>query len=301
MIGWAAIIVLLMHPEPSQTINPVVPEHLIAAFGQRPLLRGLMAVAAGFVKGITEPIGCPDTVPRQALFLYCVRGSGWCDVAGRPQTIRQGNILVVPPAATVTCRARTAEPWTIHWARASGALLPDYLEALTSGFPSGVLHVGDDSELVRLFNEIRRALQRGPGMAALLRASHALAYLLAVLIEKHQQSTVADESTTQKVAAAIIYMSEHLDAPVTIPALARLANLSPTYFSGIFKQQTGCAPREYLHLLRIHRACELLNSTELSIKQIAAQAGYQDQFHFSRQFKAFHGLSPTQYRGSPQL
>jgi AraC-like DNA-binding protein len=48
-----------------------------------------------------------------------------------------------------------------------------------------------------------------------------------------------------------------------------------------FKEQTGCSPRDYLHLLRIHRACQLLRNSPPHVKEIAARLGYQDQFHFS--------------------
>ena len=91
-------------------------------------------------------------------------------------------------------------------------------------------------------------------------------------------------------------MSEHLDQPMRVSALAALANLSPAHFSALFKEQTGCSPRDYLHLLRIHRACQLLRTTTLNVKEIATRLGYQDQFHFSRQFKAFQGVSPSEYR-----
>ena len=91
-------------------------------------------------------------------------------------------------------------------------------------------------------------------------------------------------------------MSEHVAEPLRVSMLARLAGLSPDYFAQLFKVQTGCSPREYLHLLRIHRACRLLETTSLGIKQIANQLGYQDPFHFSRKFKGFQGLSPTEYR-----
>lgn len=289
-----------MHRSASQSTNSVVPEHLIAALHQNPLLRSLIATAAGFAQRITEPLGYAGSVPGHASFIYCVRGSGWCDISGRLRAVHPGDLLLLPPATTSTCRASASDPWTIHWARATGTLLPDYLDALDSGNHLGVLHVGDDPELIRLFNEILRSLQRGNSLADLLRASHALAHLLTVLIAKHQGSSVADRSTTQKIGEAIIYMSEHLDEPVTISTLARLASLSPTYFTGLFKKQTGCAPRDYLHLLRIHRACQLLQNTGLTIKQIASCVGYQDQFHFSRQFKAFQGVSPSQYRGSLQ-
>lgn len=280
---------------PSQTVN--IPVQAIAGLGQHPLLRGILAVAAGFSKGNSGPL-CPAYRGKQAVFIHCARGSGWCEASGRLHAVRRGDLLIIPPGATNAWRARASDPWTIHWASGTGALLAEYLQTLNCGDRPIVVHVGDDSEIVRLFHEILLSLQHGAALLDLLRASHALAHLLVVLIEKNHETSAPNSDTTEKIGEAIIYMSEHLDESVAISALARLASLSPRYFSSLFKQQTGCAPREYLHLLRIHRACQLLNSTELSIKQIASQVGYQDPLHFSRQFRAFQGLSPTQYRGS---
>ena len=117
-------------------------------------------------------------------------------------------------------------------------------------------------------------------------------------IAPRKARTVVNLVRGQKVAEAIIYMSEHLDQPMRVSALAALANLSATHFSVLFKEQTGCSPRDYLHLLRIHSACQLLRTSNLNVKEIAARLGYQDQFHFSRKFKAFSGVPPSLYRAT---
>src|ERR1035438_3835110 len=93
-------------------------------------------------------------------------------------------------------------------------------------------------------------------------------------------------------------MSGHLDQPLKVKALAAMASLSPAHFAVVFREQTGSSPRDYLHLLRMHRACEWLTSTSTSLKEIADRLGYQDQFHFSRRFKAFSGVAPSNYRAA---
>jgi len=91
-------------------------------------------------------------------------------------------------------------------------------------------------------------------------------------------------------------MSEHLEQPLKVRALAALAGVSPAHFRALFKEQTGSSPRDYLHLLRMHRACQWLTDTTWSLKEVASRLGYQDQFHFSRKFKAFSGVAPSGYR-----
>jgi AraC-like DNA-binding protein len=275
----------------------LVPERVLkAALREQPLLRGLLIAGAGYSPKATGQLRRRVQSLDQALLIYCVKGGGWCELAGQLHTVRAGDLLVLPPDVAYTCGAHVANPWTIHWASALGANLPDYLNELGVSVQSPLVSMGEDLQLARLFNEVLQTLEHGSSFLNLLQASHALAHLLAVSIRHRHEHTRDASDAVEKVAQGIIYMSEHLDQPLRVSALAALANLSQAHFSVLFKQQTGCSPRDYLHLLRIHRACQLLRGSTLNVKEIASKLGYLDQFHFSRQFKAFQDLSPTEYR-----
>ncbi len=260
------------------------------------LLRGLVAVAAGFSHGLAVSLKQGARRPRQATFIFCTKGRGWWEAHGRLSVIRKGDLLVLPPGSTHSCGPQASNPWTVHWVRAEGEHLADYLRELALGPQTPVLHLGEDPQQIRLFTEILHCLRRGASFANLLQASQALGYLLSCLIQKRQAATPESSDTVHRVAQSIIYMSEHLEESLRVSALARLAGLSRTHFGELFKDQTGCSPREYLHLLRIHQGCRLLSDSTLSVKEIAARIGYHDLFHFSRQFKAFQGISPSEYR-----
>ncbi len=268
---------------------------------ERSLLRGLLTAGAGYAPKATGHLRCRPQSLDQALLIYCVKGVGWCEFAGQLHTVRAGDLLVLPPGVPFTCGAHVANPWTIHWACALGENLPEYLDELGISAQAPLVWMGEDLQLARLFNEVLQTLESGAAYLNLLQASHALAHLLAVKHPASPRTHSRRLGGVEKVAQAIIYMSEHLDQPLRVSALAALANLSQAHFSVLFKQQTGCSPRDYLHLLRIHRACQLLRGSTLNVKEIASRLGYQDQFHFSRQFKAFQGLSPTEYRDSSTL
>ena len=280
----------------------LLPERVVkTALRERSLLRGLLATGAGYAPKATGHLRCRPQSLDQALLIYCVKGVGWCELAGQLHTVRAGDLLVLPPGVPYTCGAHVANPWTIHWACALGENLPEYLDELGISAQAPLVWMGEDLQLARLFNEVLQTLESGTSFLNLLQASHALAHLLAVSIRHRHERTRDASDVVEKVAQGIIYMSEHLDQPLRVSALAALANLSQAHFSVLFKQQTGCSPREYLHLLRIHGACQLLRGSTLNVKEIASRLGYQDQFHFSRQFKAFQGLSPTEYRESRTL
>ncbi len=102
----------------------------------------------------------------------------------------------------------------------------------------------------------------------------------------------------RKIARSIAFISQHLSEPIKVTQLAKMENLSPSYFWALFKQKTGYAPIDFLIRLRMHQACHLLKRTNMPVNKIAATLGYNDSLYFSRAFKSIHGVAPTIYRGA---
>src|SRR5262249_21388023 len=81
--------------------------------------------------------------------------------------------------------------------------------------------------------------------------------------------------------------------------LAKLAadvGVEPPYLARAFRQQTGCTMSEYRRRLWVHKAAHLLTSTDMSLSQVALAAGFADQSHLCRVFKAQLGITPQAYR-----
>ena len=78
--------------------------------------------------------------------------------------------------------------------------------------------------------------------------------------------------------------------------MAEYANVSSFYLSRLFKEEKGITFINFLTDRRLEKSRELLNDTNLSIKEITASIGYNDQNYFSRLFKNKYGVSPTEYR-----
>jgi AraC-like DNA-binding protein len=75
-----------------------------------------------------------------------------------------------------------------------------------------------------------------------------------------------------------------------------MVGLSESRCFELFKQATGHTPLNWFIRARMRCAGELLQPSDLRIKEVAARVGYEDQFYFSRLFKAVHGLAPTEDR-----
>ena len=108
--------------------------------------------------------------------------------------------------------------------------------------------------------------------------------------------TYPERLAARRIATCLVYMLEHLDTPVRVPELCRIADLSKSHFFALFKRATGDTPINFVTRARTHRACAMLSETNMTVKEIAASLGYRDVFYFSRTFKLFHGLSPSHYR-----
>lgn len=94
---------------------------------------------------------------------------------------------------------------------------------------------------------------------------------------------------------------ENLENPPSVSDLARESCLSVSRFSHLFRDVTGQSPMEYIQIVRIERAKELLASTDLTIREISEQLNFYDQNYFSRMFKQWVRMSPLQWRKRQRL
>src|SRR5690242_14120665 len=91
-------------------------------------------------------------------------------------------------------------------------------------------------------------------------------------------------------------MREDVRGELSLRQFAQSVNLSVWRLCHIFKSDVGMPPIRYLRLLRMERAKHLLESSFLSVKEIAFQVGLNDESHFVRDFKSTYGFSPALYR-----
>jgi transcriptional regulator GlxA family with amidase domain len=100
----------------------------------------------------------------------------------------------------------------------------------------------------------------------------------------------------KRVEKIIQMMREDVRGELSLGEFAQSVNLSVWRLCHIFKSDVGMPPIRYLRLLRMERAKDLLESSFLSVKEIAYQVGLNDESHFVRDFKSTYGYSPALYR-----
>ena len=95
---------------------------------------------------------------------------------------------------------------------------------------------------------------------------------------------------------AVLYVRTHFRENISAEAVAKTVHLSPNYFSEYFKKQTGEKFSIFVLRLRVEFAANLLRISDLSIKEVAFESGFNSAAYFSNTFKDFYGVSPERYR-----
>ncbi|MEY8522093.1 helix-turn-helix domain-containing protein [Lachnospiraceae bacterium 38-10] len=104
------------------------------------------------------------------------------------------------------------------------------------------------------------------------------------------------DHTNDLIRQAKEYIDDHFYKDMSLDDISRELNISPYYFSKLFKEETGENFVEYVTGRRMDRAKYLLRNPDKSIKEICAEVGYSDPNYFSRIFKKYQGVSPTEYK-----
>ena len=102
----------------------------------------------------------------------------------------------------------------------------------------------------------------------------------------------------RRLACVVEYVRNNLDKPLAVSALSRMAEMSQSHFSKLFKLSTGLAPHQFVLQERINRSKELLRQDNARIVDVALGVGFENQAHFTTVFGNLVGMTPRQFQRS---
>lgn len=105
-----------------------------------------------------------------------------------------------------------------------------------------------------------------------------------------------DKFVEQYRLPSLQYIHENYADDISITKLAAIENYNVSYFTSWFRKKTGCVPSDYLKIVRIEKAKEILVTTQYRVIDVALQVGYKDSSAFIRAFSGLTGMTPNQYR-----
>ncbi len=207
-----------------------------------------------------------------------------------PQTVREGSLLWIPAVRQAILRTGPDGFCQKVSLTVSGILLPDW--QLRSGFDlCRILPDIDRKRFELLMEDFRRI--SGQQSEDTLQENSLLSWKLLQFLRNpfpKQQIPERFQKLPEK-------LKQNLDRPISLEELAADARCTKVHLVRAFRKYFGETPYRMLRNMRMRLAANmLLNSPELSIKEIAAQVGYENALTFSAEFRRYHGESPRGFR-----
>lgn len=235
---------------------------------------------------------------RDWLFIYTVSGQGRFGYAGGEWISQPGEAALVRPG---TLHDYGVTPpgfrWELLWAHFHPR--PEWHEWLAwpeiaPGLGAITIHDRELREQIETRLKDMHALATGPQRRAEVFAMNAFEEVL--LWCDAQNPRVQARPVDSRLRDSMEYISRNLSQPISISKLATTAKLSVSRYSHLFREQAGTTPQQYIEQQRLNRAQQLLELTQMSIKEIAYEVGFANPFYFTLRFNKRFGRSPRAYR-----
>ena len=113
-----------------------------------------------------------------------------------------------------------------------------------------------------------------------------------------RKASNAIHSENEIISRAQQYISTHVREKLSVPLVARMVDVSPSYLTALFHKNLQISPGEYIRRIKLQESKQMIRQDNLNFTEIAAALQYSTVHHFSRQFKEKFGITPSEYAKS---
>lgn len=208
------------------------------------------------------------------LLHYVVSGKGIFRIEDREYIVTAGNIFVIPPFVETYYEADRDEPWEYIWVgfTKSNGINIDFEDVMNIPYAH------------RIFEDMKKCSALGTGRTEFLCGK--IWQLISLIYDKQ------NEPVTYIDKALNIINSEYM-SDISVQSVADRTGLERTYFSNLFKTKVGMSPKQYLLKTRMEQANVFLKDYGYNVSLTATSVGYNDIYTFSKAFKKYFGVSPS--------
>jgi AraC-like DNA-binding protein len=235
---------------------------------------------------------------EENILIYCIDGKGTVDINSVTYDIAPGDFIVIPHNTKHFYETNESSPWTIYWCHFKGPQSDAIVEQIFSKEQSYRYSVKFVDERINLFDKLYSFLEQGYSTENLTYVNLLLLQYLCSFAYRDRFYAIKPETHAEPSERSILFMQNNLDKGLSLAELAASVNLSISHYTFLFKKKTGFSPIDYFNHLKIQKACQYLQFTDLRISEIAFKVGIDDQFYFSRLFTRTMGYGPKEYRKS---
>ena len=222
------------------------------------------------------------------LFTWVLDGHLHCVADGRDSLLTSGTLMICEPGQ-----------WQMHYADIEHT--PTFvsvfmqLHDLDLSLLTGRI-ITPDSTVVDLLASAMEEAQR-PDTHSESMILNLLELVLYRLLRAHRGMMPAEKPTAENriIRRAQQYIDTHVCEKLSVPTVAQMTGVSPSYLTALFHKHLHFSPGEYIRIIKLQKSKQLIREGKMNFTEIADFLSYSTVHHFSRQFKENFGISPTEY------
>lgn len=275
-----------------------LPDHILSAYSKDPLIKNLYIRKIGFFPHVKYHYIQKENGTDYAMLIYCTDGKGWYKINDKTYTVLANNYIIIPPNTPYSFGADDEDPWSIYFIHFKGSLCEHFLPKYPNPQPIIPNEYSRLQDRFDLFEEIYQCFSMGYIKEYMIYASLSLYRFLSsfIYLEPFRHINVIGRKESSFSTKVIHYMQENIQHNITLEEFANNFKYSPSHFSTLFQKETGVSPINYFIRLKIQKACQYIELTDMRISEISVQLGFEEPAYFSRLFSKIMGVSPSVYR-----
>jgi len=229
------------------------------------------------------------------LIMYVVKGEGSLTINNKSKIIKENDVMLI------NCyephRYETNTSLETLWMHFDGNVIFDYFNLIKQD-NTHVVFPATSSLIPDSLNSIINSFKESQMINEPL-ISCKIQRILAELLNLSNGNFNSTSSNSTFVNNSISYMKNNFKNKISLEDIANSVSISPFHFSRLFKKETGYSPYEYIIMIRLNHAKNLLKTSNMLIKEIAFECGFNSESNFVITFKKHTNMNPRQFRNVP--
>ncbi|MDR0743148.1 MAG: AraC family transcriptional regulator, partial [Tannerella sp.] len=206
---------------------------------------------------------------NENIFIYCDKGKGWIEYEDDRYILKENHFFIIPENKKHVYGADARDPWSIYWFHFKGEHVGMFESIIGKVISVDVSDMSRQDDRKQLFNGIYHNLEMGYSPENLEYTSFCLMHYMASLKYVSQYREIRKVKENDIIQNAILYMKENLENKISLSDISDAMGCSMSHLNVLFFQRTSYSPFEYFRQLKIQRACNYLQFSNLNIKEIA--------------------------------
>ena len=237
------------------------------------------------------------------IFHFVIKGKGYLKIQKNEYIPIYKNLcFLIEPGQQAKYHQDKDNPWTYFWIEINGKNIEKFVNLLAFKNNNNVINIPNIKDIKNCFFDVFNQDLYGQNILSENLRIQSLTLkifsdLFSNTINHNLEKNEKMLSKTEEQANAIIkYINYNYTSPnLSVKNLANMFYFNSSYLNRLIKKYTGLSPKKLIIKLRMERSLILMKKKTMTISEISFEIGYKNQFYFSKEFKEYYGVSPSEY------